>query len=240
MVVPSPQAALELLALARSHAGESISAFELLHGQGLRFLADTQPDVRMPFVTLPEWSVLVELGMGAGADEALETLFSAALEADLVSDGMIAQNTRQRAEMWSIREHIPIANKAIGSVASHDISLPLSAVPEFIIKASVQVAQMGPYRINCFGHLGDGNLHYNIFPPLGQSRHDFDDRRHDVSVAIYDIVHAFGGSFSAEHGVGRMKTDALRHYGDPARIAAMQAVKAALDPNGIMNPGVML
>ncbi|MGR3636976.1 MAG: FAD-binding oxidoreductase [Shimia sp.] len=240
MVVGSPQAALELLALARDVAGESVSAFELLHGQGLLFVRDTQPDVRLPFETTPEWSVLIEVGMSREADATLEALFGAALEADLVNDGVIAQSEAQRSALWRLREHIPIANKAIGSVASHDISLPLSELPEFIARAGEQVATLGPYRVNCFGHLGDGNLHYNVFPPAGESREAYDGRRHAVSDAIYDLVHAFGGSFSAEHGVGRMKVATLRAYGDPTRLAAMRAIKAALDPNGIINPGVIL
>ncbi|KPA22167.1 putative FAD-linked oxidoreductase [Shimia sp. SK013] len=240
MVVGTPQAALELLALAREVAGESVSAFELLHGQGMKFVRDTLPDVRLPFEANPEWSVLIEVGMSREADATLEALFGAAMEADLVSDGVIAQSEAQRSALWSLREHIPIANKAIGSVASHDISLPLSELPEFIAKAGEQVAAMGPYRVNCFGHLGDGNLHYNVFPPEGESRETYDDRRHAVSGAIYDLVHQLGGSFSAEHGVGRMKVAALQTYGDPTRLAAMRAIKDALDPNGIMNPGVIL
>lgn len=240
MVVGSPQDALELLALARDVAGESISAFELLHGQGMRFVQETLPDVRLPLSVIPEWSVLIELGMSRDADAALETLFGAALEAGLVSDGVIAQSDSQRVDLWSLREHIPIANKAIGSVSSHDISLPLGAVPVFIEEATAKVAALGPYRINCFGHLGDGNLHYNIFPPAGESRDAYDDRRHAVAEAVYDLVHDYGGSFSAEHGVGRLKVGDLQKYGDPTRLAAMRAIKAALDPNGIMNPGAVL
>ncbi|SFL23224.1 FAD-binding oxidoreductase [Shimia haliotis] len=240
MVVTSPQDALELLALAREMAGESISAFELLHGQGLRFVRDRLPDVRLPLNDIPDWSVLIELGMSKAADAALEALFEAALEVRLVSDGVIAQSDGQRSELWGLREHIPIANKAVGSVASHDISLPLGVVPDFIATADARVAALGPFRVNCFGHLGDGNLHYNVFPPEGESREAYNDRRHAVSDAIYDLVHSFGGSFSAEHGVGRLKVADLQKFGDPTRLAAMRAIKAALDPHGIMNPGAVL
>ncbi|TCL08947.1 FAD/FMN-containing dehydrogenase [Shimia isoporae] len=240
MVVSNPQSALELLAMSREIAGESVSAFELLHGQGMRFVQETLPDVRLPFTDIPEWSVLVELGMAQAADAALEEIFGAAVEMGLVSDGVIARSDAQRQALWSLREHIPVANKAIGSVASHDISLPLGAVPAFISEAGAKVAQLGPYRINCFGHLGDGNLHYNIFPPKGETREAYDTQRHQVSDLIYELVHGFGGSFSAEHGVGRMKVAALQKYADPARLAAMKSIKAALDPNGIMNPGAVL
>ncbi len=238
--VTDPEAALRLLAMARDQVGEGVSAFELLSAEGLRFVAETLPDVRLPFETLPAWSVLIELGLQNGADAALEGLFEEALEAGLVSDGLIAQSETQRAAFWSLREHIPIANKKIGSVASHDISLPLGALPDFIVEANAKVESFGPFRINCFGHLGDGNLHYNVFPPKGGNRHDYDNIRHSVSEAVYDLVHSYGGSFSAEHGVGRMKVAALQKYGDPTRLAAMRAIKAALDPAWIMNPGAVL
>ncbi|MBO9473538.1 FAD-binding oxidoreductase [Shimia sp. R10_1] len=238
--VTDPEAALRLLALVRDQVGESVSAFELLSAQGMAFVADTLPDVRLPFDVPPAWSVLIELGMQSGADAALEALFEAALGAGLVSDGLIAQSETQRADFWRLREHIPIANKKVGSVASHDISLPLGALPAFIAEADAKVAQFGPLRINCFGHLGDGNLHYNVFPPKGGDRHDYDYVRHSVSDAVYDLVYSYGGSFSAEHGVGRLKVEALQKYGDPARLAAMRAIKAALDPAGIMNPGAVL
>ncbi|MFY0618634.1 FAD-binding oxidoreductase [Shimia sp.] len=240
MVVTDPQAALRLLALARGIAGESVSAFELLHAHGMDFVSETLPDVRLPFPEAPEWSVLIEVGAATAAQEQLEALFEAALDEELVHDGLIAQSARQRDEMWSLREHIPIANKAIGSVASHDISLPLEALPEFITEADAMIAAKGPFRINCFGHLGDGNLHYNIFPPKGGSRHDYDDLRHDLSAAVYELVHQYEGSFSAEHGVGRLKVGTLEKYADPARLAAMRAIKDALDPIGIMNPGAVL
>ena len=240
MVVTDPAAALRLLALARESVGEAVSAFELMHQHGMDFVAETLPDVRLPFDTPPEWSVLIEVGTSAGAEALLEELFGLAMEEGLVDDGLIAQSARQRDDFWNLREHIPVANKAIGSVASHDISLPLEALPEFISEASGKIAAQCPLRINCFGHLGDGNLHYNLFPPKGQSRHDFDDIRHDLSTQIYDLVHQYGGSFSAEHGVGRLKVADLETYGDPTRLAAIRAIKAALDPKGIMNPGAVL
>ncbi len=240
MVVRDPAAALRLLAMARDLVGEAVSAFELMHAEGMRFVAQTLPDVRLPFETAPEWSVLIEIGSANAAQERLEELFGQALEEELVEDGLIAQNARQRAEFWGLREHIPLANKAIGSVASHDISLPLEALPDFISEAGHVVRGHAPLRINCFGHLGDGNLHYNLFPPEGGDRHDYDDIRHQVSAAIYDLVARYQGSFSAEHGVGRLKVGDLEKFADPTRLAAMRAIKSALDPNGIMNPGAVL
>ncbi|MFW8637092.1 FAD-binding oxidoreductase [Cribrihabitans pelagius] len=240
--VRDPRAALDLLALARGQLGEAVSAFELMHRQGLDFLAETLPQVRRPFAEAPEWCVLLELGLPRGLDPeaALAELFETAEAAGLASDGVIAQSGAQRQELWALREHIPLANKAIGSVSSHDISLPLSEIHAFIEAGRQAVAAVGDFRINCFGHLGDGNLHYNVFPPKGQDRAAFDPLRGAVKRAVHDLVQDFGGSFSAEHGVGRLKTCDLERYGDPARLAAMRAIKQALDPNGIMNPGAVL
>ncbi len=240
MVVDGPGAALDLLTLARQEAGEGVSAFELIHRQGLDFVAEHLPDTRQPFATTPQWMVLIELGLSSGADEALERIFVSGMEAGLVSDGAIAQNGAQRAAFWRLREAIPEANKIVGSVASHDISLPLGAVADFIAQAEVLVAAVGPFRINCFGHLGDGNMHYNLFPPKGHHRSEYDTQRGRLSERIHGLVQEMGGSFSAEHGVGRLKVGDLERYGDPARLSAMRAIKQALDPNGIMNPGAVL
>ncbi|QGX97562.1 FAD-binding oxidoreductase [Roseovarius faecimaris] len=242
MVVPDPRAALSLLALARMHLGEGISAFELLHRAGLEFLAETMPETRQPFDTMPDWFVLIDIGLARGLDPAtaLETLFAEALEAGLVSDGMIAQSEAQRAAFWTVRETIPEANRRIGSVSSHDVSLPLGAIPDFIVKGAEVLAGIGDFRINCFGHLGDGNLHYNVFPVAGRSRADHLDDRDRIKRAVHDLVHEMGGSVAAEHGVGRLKVEDLERYGDPAHLAAMRAIKAALDPAGIMNPGAVL
>jgi FAD/FMN-containing dehydrogenase len=242
MVVPSPQAALKLLALARDHMGEGISAFELMERTGFTFLAETMPEVRQPFDTAPEWTVLIDVGLARGLDpaEALEALFEVALEEGLATDGLIAQSQAQRDDFWTIRETIPEANRRVGSVSSHDISVPLGAIPQFIATGNARLAELGPFRINCFGHLGDGNLHYNVFPPKGESRDAHTDRRDAIKRCVHDLVHEMGGSVSAEHGVGRLKVDDLERYGDPTKLAAMRAIKQALDPKGIMNPGAVL
>ena len=240
MAVTDPTAALRLLELARDHVGDAISAFEIIHRQGPDFIAETLPDIRQPFTEPPEWMVLVELGMAQDAETALETLFAAALEEGVVLDGLIAQSRAQRADFWSLREHIPIANKRIGAISSHDISLPLMALPAFIDEARERLLACADIRINCFGHLGDGNLHFNVFPARGRDRAEYDNRRDEIKTIVHDLVVAHEGSISAEHGIGRFKTGDLERYGDPAKLAAMRAIKAALDPNGIMNPGVIL
>lgn len=240
--VASPAAALELLSLARDQVGEAVSAFELIHRQGFEFLAETMPDVRNPWEETPEWCVLIELGLPHGLDpaNAFETLYSAGLEAGLVDDGLIAQNEAQSAQFWTIRESIPEANRRIGSVSSHDISVPLGALAEFIPEGGKRIAELGSFRINCFGHMGDGNLHYNVFPMPGKTREDHMTERYEIKRIVHDLVHELGGSMSAEHGIGRLKVDDLERYGNPAKLATMRTIKAALDPVGIMNPGAVL
>ncbi|MBK0328300.1 FAD-binding oxidoreductase [Rhodobacteraceae bacterium F11138] len=242
MVVRSPAAALALLALAREQLGDAVSAFELIHRQGLEFLTETLSDLRQPFDAPPEWCVLIEIGVPAGLDpqDALAMVFQAASEQDLVSDGLIAQSAAQRSALWAVRENLPEANRRIGSVSSHDISLPLDAVPAFIDRGAAEIARIGRFRINCFGHLGDGNLHYNVFPMQGHDRAEHQHQRVDIQRVVYDLVVSMGGSISAEHGIGRLKVAQLEQYADPVKLSAMRAIKTALDPQGIMNPGAVL
>ena len=242
LVVKSPKAALSLLSLARDQLGEMVSAFELIHKQGLDFIDETLPQVRLPFDIAPEWSVLIDVGLPAAMDPALalENLFNAGMECGLVSDGLIAQSQAQSDAFWSVREHIPEANRRVGSVSSHDISVPLGALAGFIEEANQRIEKIGDFRINCFGHVGDGNLHYNVFAQKGRNRSDHMGERDKIKRIVHDLTHELGGSISAEHGVGRMKVDDLERYGDPAKLASMRAIKMALDPIGIMNPGAVL
>ncbi|MCA0939548.1 FAD-binding oxidoreductase [Salipiger pacificus] len=242
LAVESPAAALSLLALAREQLGEMVSAFELIGRMGFEFLAEALPEVRQPFAEPPAWCVLVELGLAQGMDPetALEALFTAGMEAGLVSDGLLAQSEAQAQQFWEIRERIPEANRHIGAIASHDVSLPLSALPDFIQTGLARLAELGEFRVNCFGHLGDGNLHYNVFPPKGRKKQDYLDIRAEVQRCVHDLVNEMSGSVSAEHGIGRLKVGDLERYSDPAKLAAMRAIKAALDPVGIMNPGAVI
>lgn len=242
LIVSDPAAALSLLSNAKRLCGDSISAFEFMHRTGLDFLKEKLPATRLPFGEHPEWMVLIDLGLpkSIDAEEVLMELFEFGLENDLVQDGLIAQSEEQRMEFWKVRENIPEANRMMGTVATHDISLPLSAVPAFISQSEAAISVLGDYRINCFGHLGDGNLHYNIFPPPGESRESHLHKKPEIERIVYELVSEFNGSFSAEHGIGRTKIEDLKRYGEPAKIRAMQAIKSALDPAGIMNPGVIL
>jgi FAD/FMN-containing dehydrogenase len=224
-------------------AGGGVSAFELISGQGLAFLAEAGFDHRVPMAALPGWSVLVDLGMGPGQDPAgaLEAVFAAALDRGLSEDGVIAASEAQRAALWALREAIPLANRRVGAIVSNDIAVPVGAIPAFLERGDRAVAAIDArLRVNAFGHLGDGNLHYNVFPPRGGARADFAHLVRDLTAAVNDLVAEFDGSFSAEHGIGRLKVDELQRRGDPGKLAAMRAIKTALDPLGILNPGAVL
>lgn len=242
LVVESPASALKLLALARDRLGEGVTAFELIGRAGFDFLTEVLPEVRQPFATPPDWTVLIDIGLPRGQDvaAALEDVFTAGAEAGLVSDGVIAQSEAQRQDFWAVREEIPTANRKIGAIASHDISLPLGELPAFIERAGKALRAAHDWRINCFGHLGDGNLHYNLFPAKGRDRAEYDDRRAEGTRLIHDMVAEMGGSVSAEHGIGRLKVDDLERYGDPVKLALMRRIKEAFDPLGILNPGAVL
>lgn len=243
IAMPSPAVALDLLRAMRDALGGTLAAFELIDVQGLDFLAETMPQVPLPPAMDTRWRVLVEAtdGAGAGLADRFEAALAAALEGGLATDALVAQSGAQRESFWTVRESIPEANRLIGAISSHDISLPPSRLAAFIDEARAAVAAIDPtIRINCFGHLGDGNLHYNVYPRKGANRAEYDPLRVRLKDTLHDLTHAFGGSVSAEHGVGRLKTGDLVRYLDPARVAAMRAIKHALDPQGILNPGAVL
>ena len=242
IAVPNPEAAIELLAFLRARLQGVMTAFELINDQSYNFLLETMPQIRHPFVQTPKWSVLMELSCGASSDldANVTEILSMAVETDLITDAVIAQSQSQADAFWTVRESIPEANRLIGSISSHDISIPISLIPKFIDETPALLARIDDFRINCFGHLGDGNLHYNVFPPQGVMRDSLKKFSTEIQKIVHDQTHAFGGSVSAEHGIGRLKRDDLETYGDPAKLSAMRAIKAALDPNGIMNPGAVL
>ena len=242
LAVGSPDDAVALLGLARRELGDAVSGCELVDGQGLRWLRDVQPDLRQPLDPVPDWSVLLEVGLFAGsATDALESVAATAIEAGLVGDGVVSRSDTQREQFWAVRETIPEANRTVGAIASHDVSVPASEVPRLIREGREALAKIAPdIRFNTFGHVGDGNVHYNLFPAEGRFREDYADVKADLTARLHDMVTALGGAISAEHGIGRYKAAELARLGNPAALAAMRAVKAALDPNGIMNPGAVL
>ncbi len=241
--VASPEAALELFHQLRRALGGTLSAFELIHVRGLEFLAEMLPAIPQPPAMATDWRVLVESADAVGAETGarLQAALAEALEAGLVEDALMAQSDAQRMVFWGVRELIPEANRLIGSISSHDVSLPPARLGAFVARGGPAIAALDPeLRINCFGHLGDGNLHYNVFPPHGRRRGGYDSLREAVKRTVHDLVYELGGSVGAEHGVGRLKVADLVRYGDPAKVAAMRAIKKALDPWGILNPGAVL
>jgi len=243
LAVPSPEVAVSLLQALRARLGDGITAFELILGKPIGWLRGFYPEKPDPLPGQPEWRVLMEAVGPAGtalrdrAEAALADMF----EAGLATDGVIAASEAQRAHMWWMRETLPECNRRKGAVSAHDISLPMSRIGRFLAQAGEAVHRVAPeLQTSCFGHVGDGNMHFNAFPPDGGKAVDYRHLAPAVRAAVHDLVQALGGSISAEHGIGRMKTADLVKYGDPTKLAAMRAIKAALDPNGILNPGAVL
>ena len=242
LAVADPAAAVKLLGLFKERFGHQVSAFEIVAGMGLRFLAQNCPEVRLPVSNFPDWSVLVDVGAesGCGISEQLEETAAEAFDHGWIVDGVFARSGMQRNEFWKAREMIPEANRRIGSIASHDVSVPISAIPEFVSRAEAAVSRIGAFRINCFGHVGDGNLHFNVFPPEGGSAARLTEEGEEVRFAVHALVRELGGSVAAEHGIGRSKAQEFSRFGDPVFLSALASLKEALDPNGIMNPGAVL
>ena len=243
--VGNPEAALELLALLRRHCGDRVNAFELISRNCLDLVLRHIPGTRDPLPAEYAWYVLTELAdaqLGDALRQQLEGALEDAMQAGLVLDATIAESGSQSQALWAIRENIPeAARHDSGMLYRHDVSIAVSAVPRFITEAASAVAQrFEGANIICFGHLGDGNLHYNIFVP-GRSRTDDAARRaHDVTDTVYDIVQRYSGSFSAEHGIGLQKVQELEKYKTDVELDLMRSVKRALDPQGLMNPGKVL
>lgn len=240
--VASPEAALSLLSMLQQHFGEFLSAFELISGQGLQFLNTHFPQIPLAIGPQNRWSVLLELSSSSDFELSpkFENMLGKAIEAGIAADALIAQTLQQRQNFWQIRENIPLANAKVGAVLSFDISVPISVIGQFIENATERVQAIhNSLRINCFGHLGDGNLHFNIFPPEAKAASDFSSMQASLKNEIYRLVFELGGAFSAEHGIGRDKVVELQQYGDPTRLSVMRAIKSALDPNDLFNPGAV-
>ena len=245
MAVRDPEAALQLLALMRLHCNDRITAFELISRHSLELVWRHVPGTRDPMAAPSPWYVLTELA-DAGDEQTLRTDLERALEAalteELVVDAVIAENRSQAQALWHMRESIPEgARQEPVMVYRHDIAVAVGRIPEFIREAQAALEKRFPgVRLICFGHLGDGNLHYNAYLP-DRLRSDAAARNaHDVTSTVYDIVQQYGGSFSAEHGIGLSKVAELAHYKSAVELDLMRTVKRALDPQGLLNPGKVL
>ncbi len=238
----SPAAALKLLTIAQGEASNMLTSFELLAEMAVDFSIRHGIDVRDPLEAKHPWYVLMELSSpGDDARTPLEAILARAMEEEIVDDAVIAANLTQRAGFWKLRDEMSAAQKPEGGSIKHDISVPVAAVPAFIAEADVAVVKLIPgARPVPFGHLGDGNLHYNVSQPVGGNSADFLARWHDVNAVVFEIVLRMGGSISAEHGIGVLKRDELLDVKDKTAIELMRSIKAMLDPLGIMNPGKVL
>jgi FAD/FMN-containing dehydrogenase len=240
--VPSLPQALTLLRLAHRHLGAGLTGFELMGQFALSLVDRHRPQLRVPLWRQSPWCVLLENSdheSQAHAREQFDRLLEAALEDGCVSDAVVAENLAQAQQLWQVRESIPLAQVAEGLNIKHDISVPVSRIPDFVAATDRLLAQAIPgVRLVNFGHLGDGNLHYNVQAPEAMDAALFlQHHEEQVNHLVFDSVQAFGGSISAEHGVGSLKLAHLEQHKSPVALSMMRAIKQALDPAGLLNPG---
>jgi FAD/FMN-containing dehydrogenase len=235
----SPQAALALLGVARAEASSSVTSFELLSGLTIDLCVRHGSGIRDPLQGRHPWYVLMELSSQAPSlNETMEAILARGLEEGLVDDAVIASSLEHRRAFWTLREFASPSQKPEGGSIKHDVSVPVAAVPDFIDVASAEVVKFMPgARVVAFGHLGDGNIHFNVSQPVGANKEAYLDQWRAMNDVVHGVVARFGGSISAEHGIGVMKRDELVHVKDPVALALMRQLKATLDPNGILNPG---
>jgi len=238
----SPAQALRLLEIAQNEAAGSLTSFELMAEICIDFSVKHGPSIRDPLATRHPWYVLMEVSSSRDdARTTLEAILTRAFEASIIDDAVIAENLAQRTAFWTLREVISPAQKPEGGSIKHDVSVPVAAVPAFIERANAAVTKLvSGARPVPFGHLGDGNIHYNVSQPVGGDKAAFLARWHDISNVVFEIVLAMGGSISAEHGIGVMKRDDLPQVKDQVAMEVMRGIKTLLDPLGIMNPGKVL
>lgn len=236
--VESIDKAIALLNFARAQSA-SVTAFELMPRRGIEFVVQHMPATRDPFDAAYPWYVLMDVSLFSDAQVgAAQALLADAASAGLLLDGVVAQSLAQREAFWRLRDSLSESQKPEGGSIKHDVAVPISAIPSFIAEASRAVVAAVPgARPVPFGHLGDGNIHFNISQPAGGDKAAFLARTDEVNRIVHDIVHTFGGSISAEHGIGQAKVDEITRYKSAAALETMCAIKRALDPKGIMNPG---
>ncbi len=240
----SPRQALTLLNMLQEAFGPGLTAFELCAATPMQFALKHNRQLKCPLAGAHPWYVLVEISSAnapPAAAHALSSLFGTALDKGLIEDAIIAASIAQERNFWAIRDAMSEAQKHEGGSIKHDISLPVASIPEFIDRAALVVEATIPgARVVCFGHMGDGNLHYNVSQPVDADAGAYLARWQELNSAVHGLVAEFSGSFSAEHGIGVLKRDLLAASLDPVALAAMRSLKAVFDPLGIMNPGKVL
>jgi len=238
VAVPDPQAAVDLLGLAREMSGNRVVACELLPAIGMEFTVKHM-GVRNPLGQASPWYVLAELA--DPPEGCFLRILEEAMARGLASDATVAQSDGQRRELWAIRELMPESQKFEGGSIKHDVSVPVSRLPQFIAEAAAAVhGFMGDARVMAFGHMGDGNLHFNVTQPVGMDKQAYLDTWREMNEAVFAVVLKHGGSISAEHGIGQLKRQHMREIKSPVELQMMQDVKRLFDPNGILNPGKVL
>jgi FAD/FMN-containing dehydrogenase len=238
--VPDVPAAVALLARARARAGDTVTSFELMPAPAVALVTQEMAHTRDPLPHAAPWRVLIEVSMGRQADarSALDDILTAALEEGLVRDAALAETVAQAQGFWAIREAIPLVKRAFRAAVNHDVSVPVSAVAQFLDRAGAASKVILPRaEIFAFGHLGDGNIHYGVADPNGTGPALTGAQADAITDAVHDIAEGLGGSISAEHGIGILKRDEMARRKPPAALAAMAAIKQALDPDGLFNPG---
>lgn len=241
VAVPDPAAAVALIGVLRDHGGDALNAFELIGASALQLVLSHIPGMRRPLARDARWHVLVELAGQSPQDEAMLTALGAASAAGLVLDASVAASDGQARALWALRENISEAQKREGLSIKHDIAVPVSKIPSFIAQADAALATTFPgLRIVCFGHVGDGNLHYNVSMPAEVDNATLLAHSADVNRLVHDLVAGCEGSISAEHGIGQLKRNEMARYKSSLDIALMRRIKQVFDPLGIMNPGKVL
>jgi FAD/FMN-containing dehydrogenase len=241
--VPSPQAALKLLELAQDRTAGNVTSFEIMARAGIEAVVRFGAGCRDPLGRPHEWYVLVELSSqaSAGLRDVLEEILAEGHARGLVADATVADSLEQVKAFWRVRELFGEVQRHLGGSIKHDVSVPVAAVPAFIAEANAAITRLIPgARPLPFGHLGDGNIHYNVNQPEGADKAQFLARWDEVNAVVFAIVAKYGGSISAEHGIGVMKRDLLPRVKDPVALDLMRTLKRTLDPNGILNPGKVL
>ena len=244
IAVPDVDAAVSLLNLARESSGDRVTACELIPRAGMALVRKHIAGAVIPLAGDPPWALLLELSGGQRAGElraGMENLLESALTAELALDAVLAENAKTTAALWRLRESLSDAQRPEGGCIKHDVAVPVPRVAQLIADATAAVHGLEPTaRIVAFGHVGDGNIHFNVLQPEGADKAAFLARWADIARAVHDVTHALGGSISAEHGLGQLKRDEIKHYKSALELELMARVKTALDPRGLANPGKVL
>ncbi len=242
--IASPEVAVTLLHTVFEQLGEVISAFELMSGLGVALAVKHFDHLREPFESHHQWYVLMEIEGYGDVRSRLEKILAQHLEHNRVVDAIVAESETQSSMLWDLRELAYEYNRKEGVIYSSDTSVPVSQIQRFVLQVTTALQALDSgLRINCYGHIGDGNIHVNVFPPQNSAKQAYLARntkiKERIHITINEVTYRCDGAISAEHGIGRLKNKELQRYADPTKLAVMTAIKKAVDPNGIMNPGAL-